>query len=141
MKKQARLGGEDANSLGIGEGIFEEVEIARKEKADVAFNGRLLGMVDSRDYTRPHEAKRDRWTRFEVWETEDGNWVIANIGCSDRAGEIDVGDTITITPTSDDATFPAEQWAVNRAMAFFGWTWLAKNLAEKMGWNVLERIA
>jgi hypothetical protein len=131
---------------------LEEVEIARKEKPDVRFKGRLLAEVDSRtDADRGGRTNSGRWTSLQLWELESGTWVAAAIGCSDKDGEIDIGDIERI-PTHHivevangrdigDERAPLEPKSrEQRAMDFWGWSWLAKKLADKLGWDVVEDI-
>lgn len=130
-------------------GHFEDVEIARKEKPDVRFRGRLLGEVDSRsERDDGRRTNSGRWTQLQLWELESGTWIAAAIGCSDRDGEIDIGDIARIPA---DNSFTAQEMAEfiedpditreQRAMAFWGWSWLAKKLADKLGWDVVEVIS
>lgn len=152
MKKfdiESTAGVANAAPTGLQTG-FEMIEIARKEQPDVRFRGRLIASADSREEDRDVR-KRDRphWTRLELWELESGAWVAASIGCSDKPGEIDIGDVLTITPDGANAApgmAVAEAWHGGpkpkeiQVMDFFGWTWLAKRLADKAGWDVVEEI-
>lgn len=131
---------------------FETVEITRKDAPDVRFRGKLIADADSRDDTRQERRQKDRWTRLEVWELESGDWVAASIGCSDKPGEIDVGEVQRIRlaeeemrPIGEDGKEGAPEKrspeSMQRsAMSFFGWSWLAKALARNAGWDVVERI-
>lgn len=130
------------------EGEFETVELARKDKSDVRFTGRLLGEVDSdtegRDAGRTN---RGRWTRLQLWELASGTWVAAAIGCSDKPNEIDLGDIVVVPTdvdsyegTPDERLAADESERMRRVMAFFGWSWLAKKLADQLGWDVVEVI-
>lgn len=132
---------------------FETVEIARKDAPDVRFKGRLLGRVDSDTDGDARadraQGKRDRWTRLELWELKSGTWVAASIGCSDRKGEVDIG-TIEVVRThetiegdintDDERVEVGEDRRRLEVLHFFGWTWLAKKLAEQLGWDVAEVI-
>lgn len=125
---------------------FQTVEIARKDKPDARFAGRLLGSVDS-NTLKSREKAPGRWTRLELWELESGNWVAAAIGCSDRPGEFDLGDVEVIrTHAVEGEAGEGERAELSPAdrrvavMRFFGWTWLAKALAEQLGWDVQEVI-
>lgn len=111
---------------------FEQVEIARKELADVRFNGRLLARIDSKGSIEGRD--KQRWTELAVWELPSGKWVAASIGCSDKAHEIDIGDVEVIEKAETNVMRLL-------AMQFWGWTWLAKDLAEKAGWDVTVEFA
>lgn len=130
---------------------FEDVEITRKDAPDVRFRGRLIAEADSKEETRQAGREKTRWTRLEVWELESGDWIAASIGCSDKPGEIDVGDYRRIARASgatidlgDDLTVEPYDGGVDamhrQAMEFFGWSWLAKALARNAGWDVVEQI-
>lgn len=127
---------------------FEDVEIARKDAPDVRFTGRLLAEVDSDTEGRNGgRTNRGRWTRLQLWELKSGTWIAAAIGCSDRQGEIDIGEIERIPPVNagsrgftEDRTIGSEMDRANRVMQFFGWTWLAKKLADQLGWDTVEVI-
>lgn len=121
---------------------FEEVNVLRKDKPDVVFKGKLIAEADSRQEAEASARKSsDRWTELAVYELQSGDWVAISIACSDKAGETDFGDALLIeiddAPGVDSLTV-AEMRA--RAMQFWGYTWLAKKLAEEAGWDVRERI-
>jgi hypothetical protein len=115
---------------------LHEVTLARKDKPDVRWTGRLIAEVDS-DRERRDGGHRNsaRWTRLQLWELKDGAWLAATIGCSDREGEVDIGDVLRIPLTTVNGVAP---W--HEAMEFWQWSWLAKKLAERMGWDVVEVI-
>lgn len=122
-----------------GGSAYEEIEVARKEKADVRFKGRLLGSVDSRGMDS--RGAKDRWTRLELYELESGKWVATSVGCSDRPGEIDIGEVEVIEPPFEADFMEVDQLPrEQQAMAFWGHSWLAKAMADKMGWDVVEVI-
>jgi hypothetical protein len=125
------------------EPTFETVTICRNGKPDVEIHGKLLASIDSREHTRQGEREKTRWTELQFWELADGNWLAASVACSDRTGEIDYGEIHMIERAGND---PDGAWIRNeaqarlKAMDFWQWTWLAKELAEENGWDVVERI-
>jgi hypothetical protein len=127
-------------------GLPETVTLARKDKPDVRWTGRLLAEVDSDTESRDGGGSKRRWTRLQLWELESGAWLAASIGCSDRDGEVDIGDVALIRshhPTRGAPPVAPERGADERrkeVMEFFGWSWLAKKLAKQMGWEVVEVI-
>lgn len=129
----------------VAETDFEEVEIARQDAPDVRFRGRLVAEVDSKDETRENRKPKERWKRLELWELETGDWVAASIACSDREGEIDFADADGVLIIREAGRLTNEgargvDAMRKEAMEFFGWTWLAKALAERAGWDVVEEI-
>lgn len=138
---------------------FEEVNILRKDAPDVVFKGKLVAEVSSRDASEASARRSsDRWTELAVYELESGDWVAVSVACSDKPGETDFGN-VRVIPVAGkgqsgaDAAVslhaegaleigPARTIDDRRrdAMDFFGWTWLAKKLADEAGWDVRERI-
>ncbi|HEX5183570.1 MAG TPA: hypothetical protein VFW19_10520 [Allosphingosinicella sp.] len=118
----------------MAEKEFEDVEIARRDAPDVRFRGRLLASVSSKDETRQTERRKTRWTELELWELESGAWVAASMACSDADGEIDFG---SIEHVPADAP---EDERRRRAMGLWSYSWLAKALAAKLGWDVVETL-
>lgn len=123
----------------------EEVYIARKNAPDVSFTGTLL-----------HETKspgRERWTSLELWSLGGdwgGDWVAVSMGMSDKEGEVDVGDAVLIrriVEEQDPSTLHRAKRSrddaemAREAMAFWGWTWLAKKAADALGWSYVEEWA
>lgn len=141
---------------------FEEVNILRKDKPDLVFAGRLVAEIDSKPEAEANARKTgDRWTDLAVYELPSGDWVAVTIACSDKAGETDFGEAVVIrrasngivveavdqpdTPAPKDlrpVTDEADAEALSRraAMEFWRWTWLAKKLADRAGWDVRDRI-
>jgi hypothetical protein len=114
---------------------WETVEIARKDRPDIRFEGRLIDDISSRDESRQTERKKDRWTELAVYELRSGNWAVCLIACSDKDDEIDFGDCEVVTWQQDES-------AMRRAViANWNWTWLAKALADKAGWDVVEELS
>ena len=109
---------------------FEEVNILRKDAPDIVFSGKLIAYADNKE-EQEQNAKRssDRWTELAVYQLEGGDWVACALACSDKPGEVDFGDA-TIIPANDP----------HAAMTFFEWTWLAKKLAHRAGWDVREQL-
>ena len=147
MKDQVMMKTEGAAGTAKKPGL-ETIELARKDKPDVRFTGRLLAEVDSDTEGRDGgRTNKGRWTRLQLWELESGAWVAASIGCSDKPGEIDIGDVekipthVVVDEGTQDERLPAgDEERQRRVMEFFGWSWLAKKLAERMGWDVVETI-
>lgn len=135
---------------------FEEIDIMRKDKPDVVFEGKLIARVDSRNFPGAHGGGGKHWTELEIYELRSGEWVACSIACSDKEGQVDFGeveylgakvlgcdDDISISaPISNDPAAQSDPrfWQKRAAMKFWGWSWLAKELAEKAGWDVRERI-
>lgn len=140
------------------EAEFETVEFMQKDAPDVRFQGRLLGEIDSRDVdTRRGKSTDDRFTTLELYELPSGKWVAARVACSKRAGEVDIADVTVLDINKIELEFGglapgigiptlltpkafemARRTAVLQA---FGWTWLAKEFATKMGWEHVQELA
>jgi hypothetical protein len=114
---------------------FETITLPRKDKSDVRWTGRRLAQVDSDTEARDGGRTKGRWARLQLWELESGAWLAASIGCSDREGEIDIGDIKVIPAAAVSGTDPRGD-----VMDFFGWSWLAKKLAAQLGWDIVEVI-
>lgn len=125
---------EDMRRKGVLKGEFEDVEIARRDAPNVCFRGRLLASINSKDETRQADRKKTRWSALEVWELESGAWVAASIACSDVEGEIDFG---AVEHIAADVAMEERR---RRVMGLFGYTWLAKKMAERLGWDVAETL-
>lgn len=148
---------------------FEEINVLRKDKPDAVFEGKLVADVSSKNYPGAHGGGGQHWTELAVYELRNGDWVACSFACTDKAGQVDYGDFAKIKRAPVVAAEEPEQVPVNgvvairemtmaqaveetkdrdrdadspkrEAMKFFGWSWLAKELAEKAGWDVRERI-
>ena len=135
---------------------WEDVEIAVKDAPDVTFRGRLIAKISSKDDTRQGDRNKTRWTDLEVYELESGDWVACAVAVSDKGGEIDFARADGVTWIGRAAGFefindPSNSLASvqkdrsdedmqREAMAAFGWSWLAKDMAEKAGWDVIRRF-
>lgn len=120
----------------------EKVYIPRKGAPDVSFTGTLLHVEKS--------PGKDRWTQLEIWSLSgdwSGDWVATSVGMSDRAGEVDVGDAVLIKRVVDEqdpsslqrrTRARTDEEMQREAMAFWGWTWLAKRAADALGWSYVE---
>lgn len=116
------------------ENEFENVDLMQKDAPDVRFRGKLLGMTDSRKADKRAASRNsDRYTRLELYELPSGKWVAASVACSDRQGEVDIARVKLINEIAGEP----EQTAV---LEFFGWTWLAKEFADEMGWDHVQEI-
>jgi hypothetical protein len=140
---------------------FELIELMQKDAPDVRFRGKLLGEIDSRQVDERQRARdSDRYTKLELYLLEGGNWVAAKVACSDRTGEVDIAAVKLLAKSrteprnmSDleflqDRHMPAfvsveksEEERRREALEAFGWTWLAKAFADKMGWDHVQELA
>jgi len=119
---------------------------ARLGASDIIVHGELIGSISAQ---QSQMKIGDVWTDLDVWQLSDGDWLAARSQTTldvhgltfsevHRIRRPNVGDSFTSEVASESE---AQGILVLRAMTFFGWSWLAKDLADQLGWQITESIA
>lgn len=117
---------------------------------DVILHGKTIGTIEQRQGVKP---EGDTWSRLTLIEREEGDWFIVGQRLAPGATGL-VGDYFAITKpeiaAAGDESYSfmglakdeadATQRMVETTMKWLGWSFLAKEFAKKMGWNVISEV-
>ena len=124
------------------------IKLTRVNESDVRITGSEIGSVRAEANTLPAS---EIWTSLTLLEGSDGSWIIVRQrdepNFETKVGEYHVISRQKVNMSSNaglygDPTTEAEARArmINSTMVWLDWTKLAKQLADSVGWKVVETV-
>jgi hypothetical protein len=122
----------------------------RSGKRDLKVTGELIARINC---NRSELGEGETWTELEVIRLANGDWLAArsraeSASPSGRVSEtflvsrppIVSTDDLLMNPTAETSEVGADLAQERMVLESFGWSWLAKRLADQAGWNYLEYV-
>lgn len=110
-----------------GPGEFTPQKIVANKGPTLQFDGNLLI-----EYSTDPKRQKVRWTEFRLWETPSGAWIMETVGCSDDEAQVDIFDAEVFRGEVGERPIAVMDW--------LGWSYPARAIAKKLGWNLIVRI-
>ncbi len=129
--------------------MAETIKLTRVGKKDATITGNLLGSVRHQGSQRP---EGELWDKLTLLELSDGNWITvvqrAAPGTDLLVGDYSFIRRPTVAAPGSILGFDSEvstddealALMIQRTMNVLEWSVLAKLLAAKLGWSVIEDI-
>lgn len=131
--------GEKSRHIQAIEAGYEPQLISANKGPEFQFYGKLLIEVTTQNRGRT----KARWTELRLWETPAGAWVMESVGCSDDDGHVDITDAEAFPPIGGLDEIQGGyrgKGREERVMDWLGWSYAAREMASKMGWDLTVRV-
>lgn len=124
---QRRIEASQGEARDVDESEFTPQKIVANKGPTLQFDGKLLI-----EYSTDPKKQKVRWTELRLWETPSGAWIMESVGCSDDEAQVDIFDAEVFRGEVGERPIAVMDW--------LGWSYPARAIAKKMGWNLIVRV-